>query len=253
MSVLGEFGGLGMPVPRPHLAGRRRTGDTCRTTTREELTDAYVSLLTEMRPLIGRGLSAAVYTQTTDVEIEVNGLMTYDRELVKMDEARIAEAARKLYLPPPRGADACGNEREVAADVALHNDRAGGGLAAGRFRRQRVEVRPGRIRHRRHAGRRRANRVERPDIWLRRTFELDSLPEDGDIMLNIHHDEDAEVYLNGKLVRRLRGHTQGYRPVVLSDDARQPLKPAKTPSPSTATKPAAGSISTWDCWKCGKR
>jgi hypothetical protein len=67
----------------------------------QELTDAYVNLLTEMRPLVGRGLAAAVYTQTSDVEIEVNGLMTYDREIVKMDEARISAAARKLYLPPP--------------------------------------------------------------------------------------------------------------------------------------------------------
>ena len=33
--------------------------------------------------------SAAVYTQTTDVETEVNGLMTYDRKVMKMDEARI--------------------------------------------------------------------------------------------------------------------------------------------------------------------
>ena len=68
----------------------------------EELTDAYVDLLTRMRPLIGQGLSAAVYTQTTDVEIEVNGLMTYDREVNKVDVDRAAEAARKLYLPPPK-------------------------------------------------------------------------------------------------------------------------------------------------------
>jgi len=39
-------------------------------------------------------LSAAVYTQTTDVEIEVNGLMTYDREVVKMDLKKVAEANR---------------------------------------------------------------------------------------------------------------------------------------------------------------
>ena len=88
------------------------------------------------------------------------------------------------------------------------------------------------------------------DIWLRRKIQLDSLPEDGDIMLHIHHDEDAEIYLNGKLVRRLRGHTTSYRPVALSDDAREVLEPAKTPSRSIATKPAAGNISTWDCWRC---
>ena len=68
-------------------------------TDREKLTDAYIKLLTTMRPLIDRGLTAAVYTQTTDVEIEVNGLMTYDRKVLKMDQARIREAAEKMYQP----------------------------------------------------------------------------------------------------------------------------------------------------------
>jgi hypothetical protein len=46
-------------------------------------------------PLIEeKGLSAAVYTQTSDVEIEVNGLMTYDREQVKMDLSKVAAANR---------------------------------------------------------------------------------------------------------------------------------------------------------------
>src|SRR5262249_21679649 len=47
------------------------------------------------------GLSAAVYTQTTDVEIEVNGLMTYDRAIVKMDARQVAAANQTLYTPPP--------------------------------------------------------------------------------------------------------------------------------------------------------
>ena len=79
----------------------KRTGGIVSYKTPEELTDAYVNLLTGMRPLVGQGLSAAVYTQTSDVEVEVNGLMTYDREVEKIDVARAAEAARKLYLPPP--------------------------------------------------------------------------------------------------------------------------------------------------------
>ncbi len=53
-----------------------------------------------------QGLSAAVYTQTTDVEIEVNGLMTYDREIIKMDAEAVAAANRSLYTPPePRRAE----------------------------------------------------------------------------------------------------------------------------------------------------
>ena len=43
------------------------------------------------------GLSGAVYTQTTDVEIEENGYLTYDREVVKMDPVRITEAHEDLY------------------------------------------------------------------------------------------------------------------------------------------------------------
>lgn len=42
--------------------------------------------------LVDAGYSAAVYTQTTDVEIEVNGLMTYDRKVVKLDESKISKA-----------------------------------------------------------------------------------------------------------------------------------------------------------------
>ncbi|HEY3395936.1 MAG TPA: hypothetical protein VGK58_24750, partial [Lacipirellulaceae bacterium] len=62
------------------------------------------------------------------------------------------------------------------------------------------------------------------DIWLRRTFELDELPENGQFMLSIHHDENAEVYINGKLVRTLRGYTTAYRPVALAKETRDALQ-----------------------------
>src|SRR5439155_14226588 len=71
--------------------------------TRDELTDAYLGLMQRLHPQIGEpGMSAAVYTQTTDVETEVNGLMTYDREIVKPDAERITAAHRKLFTPPPK-------------------------------------------------------------------------------------------------------------------------------------------------------
>ena len=46
--------------------------------------------------MVPRGFSAGVYTQTTDVEIEVNGIMTYDRKVIKMDEKRVREINQKL-------------------------------------------------------------------------------------------------------------------------------------------------------------
>ena len=53
---------------------------------REILTDTYVLMLTELEQMINYfGLSTAIYTQTTDVEHEINGLVTYDRKVEKMD------------------------------------------------------------------------------------------------------------------------------------------------------------------------
>ena len=100
--VLGEFGGLGLPL-KGHTWQDEKNWGYRSFTTREELTDAYLALLDKLHPLTGSaGLSAAVYTQTTDVEVEVNGLMTYDREVIKMDKELIAQAAKKLYTPPPK-------------------------------------------------------------------------------------------------------------------------------------------------------
>lgn len=93
--VLGEFGGLGLPL-RGHTWQDEKNWGYRSFTSAVALTDAYVQLLTNLRPMIASGLSAAIYTQTTDVEVEVNGLMTYDRALVKMDEKRIAAENMKL-------------------------------------------------------------------------------------------------------------------------------------------------------------
>ena len=77
--MLGEFGGLGLPIPGHTWQEEKNWGYRSYQNS-DELTDAYLRLIDKLHPLTGApGLSAAVYTQTTDVEIEVNGLMTYDR------------------------------------------------------------------------------------------------------------------------------------------------------------------------------
>jgi hypothetical protein len=100
-AVLGEFGGLGLPVPG-HTWQEEKNWGYRTFKNPEQLTDAYLRLIDRLHPLTGApGLAAAVYTQTTDVEVEVNGLMTYDRELVKMDVNTVAGANQALYTPPP--------------------------------------------------------------------------------------------------------------------------------------------------------
>lgn len=94
--VLGEFGGLGLPI-RGHTWQAEKSWGYRSFTNKESLTDAYVDLVNKLHPLAEeKGLSAAIYTQTTDVEIEVNGLMTYDREVIKLElpKARAANLGR---------------------------------------------------------------------------------------------------------------------------------------------------------------
>jgi hypothetical protein len=102
-AVLGEFGGLGLPLSG-HLWqaegnwGYRNFDDT------QVYEARYAELIKNLYPLVDKGLAAAVYTQTSDCEVEVNGLMTYDREVTKLEPARFA-ALNRGYLPPRFVAD----------------------------------------------------------------------------------------------------------------------------------------------------
>jgi hypothetical protein len=221
--VLGEFGGLGLPI-KGHTWQDEKNWGYRSYKTQEELTDAYVALIDNLRSLIGDGLCAAVYTQTTDVEIEVNGLMTYDRAMIKMDAKKAAAANKRLYLPPPiiktiipsskkqpqswrytinKPAD--GWQKADFDDSAWQQGRGGFG----------AEGTPGAIVR---------TEWKSPTIWLRRTFELEDV-KFSQPQLDIHHDEDAEVYINGRLVAKLGGYTTSYVRVPLDGKARQALKP----------------------------
>lgn len=94
--VLGEFGGLGLPVEGHTWLDKNNWGyQTFQNA--DTLFSTYSGFLRQMVPFIQRGLSAAIYTQTTDVEIETNGLMTYDRKIIKNPEIKLKEATRQLY------------------------------------------------------------------------------------------------------------------------------------------------------------
>jgi hypothetical protein len=186
--------------------------------------------MVQLRPLVGKGLSAAVYTQTTDVEVEVNGLMTYDREVLKLDPKETAKWHKALYGPPPteqvlvetsekagqkwrytmrKPAD--GWEKlgfDAAFEAAAWKEGEGGfGTAMTPGSHVRTEW-------------------NTADIWLRREAELKAEPT-GDVMLRIHHDEDAEVYINGVLAGKTTGYITDYTTIPLTPDGRKALKVGK--------------------------
>lgn len=91
--VLGEYGGLGLPV-EGHTWQNKDNWGYQSFKTEAELLDRYKTLVKDLKELIPKGLAAAVYTQTTDVEVEVNGLMTYDRRIIKFP----AEVLKSLHM-----------------------------------------------------------------------------------------------------------------------------------------------------------
>ncbi len=222
--VLGEFGGLGLPVSGHTWQSQKNWGYRSFADS-EALTAAYIDLAAKLFPLIDeKGLSAAVYTQTTDVEIEVNGLMTYDRALVKMDLKKVAAANHGHFPPRPKVTELVPTalSERVTWRFTLQKpaeDWFKPGFDAGSWKEGRAgfgtKGTPGAVvRTEWNTG----------DIWLRREFDLQTGKSDV-LRLLIHHDEDAEVYLNGVLAARAPGFASDYEKFPMNPDARAALKP----------------------------
>jgi hypothetical protein len=220
-SVLGEFGGLGLPLPG-HTWVEKNNWGYVSFKDQKELTDAYTGLIDRLPILIAQGLCAAVYTQTTDCEIECNGWLTYDRAVWKIDPDRAAAATARCFGPLPhlttvvltaaqspqtwRYTTTAPPEAWFKPDF----DDASWGSGASSFG---TRGTPGAA----------VGTVwDTADIWLRRTIDLDPAAL-SDPHLWIHHDEDAEVYLNGVLAARLKAYTTSYVPERLSAEARAAL------------------------------
>lgn len=105
IKVMGEFGGHGYPV-RGHLwdANRRNWGYGGLPQNEAEYKERYVTSLNMLNELRDQGIAAGVYTQTTDVEGEINGLMTYDRKVIKIPAKELANLHRILFTETPQEA-----------------------------------------------------------------------------------------------------------------------------------------------------
>lgn len=227
-AVLGEYGGLGLPLEGHTWLAKNNWGYRSYPD-RASLAEAYFGFLFGVRQLIGKpGMSAAVYTQTTDVETEVNGLLTYDREVIKIPNERLAVAHRKLYLPPPRVATVVPTSRDEAQTWRYTTSDPGKGWQQSDFDDSQWKQAPAGFGTKETPGAVVRTEWSTPDIWIRRTFTIppsaagESLPNDPNLM--VHHDEDAEIFINGELAAKLSGYTTGYGTVALREEARAALR-----------------------------
>ena len=221
-SVLGEYGGLGLPV-EGHMWEKKTWGYKVMTDP-AQLTKKYVNFARMLADLEKKGLCAAVYTQITDVETEANGLLTYDRAVIKPDAEKIAAANRfdfgKLeqdveveIVPTARTAPQWWRytfdkpaDKWFSPEFDASSWREGkSGFGS--------EGTPGSI----------IGTVwKTDDIWLRREVTIDKPLKSPQLVA--HHDDDAEVYINGVLAVTLPEYVGEYDNLDLKPEALKALK-----------------------------
>lgn len=220
----GEYGGIGFIIP-DHTW---KVGNTyIMINNKKEYTDLYDKFTTDLILYkTNMGLSAAVYTEITDVEIELNGLLTYDREINKGGTEKIFASNLKainenLYLKEvlPSSQKATRNWKYTTTaptgdwfsdsfnDAAWKTGQAGFGTRG---------TPGGSIK----------TIWNTKDIWMRQEFMLGSLSAEEKDKLNlyIHHDEDCEVYINGVLAATITGYTSGYTVVPVNADGKAAIR-----------------------------
>lgn len=222
-TVLGEFGGLGLAVEN-HLWSPK-TWSYATADSFADLTARYAELLKRVWTLHDTaGLSAAIYTQLTDVETECNGLLTYDRAVAKLDAGaarsvnlgHLREAPVRLLSPPATYGRVPWNytlDPPRPRWFRLGYDTTGWRRGSAGFG-SRTPGQPGPVR----------TVWNTPKIWLRRQFTVPSTfpvrPE-----LQVSHSGDAEVYVNGVQAAVLTGGSDGYVRLPLVPEALAAIRP----------------------------
>ncbi len=223
-AVLGEYGGLGLPVEGHTWLDKGNWGYRS-FESKEALADAYEQLAFQLPEMIGNGLTAAIYTQTTDVEIETNGLFTYDREVLKFEEKRMREANLRVYGPPPtfKTLVPTSEETEQMWRYSTENE-APAGWETANFDDSRWKLGPAGFGNLNPPGSHVRTTWDTSDIWARHNFEIKSVDDIQNLGLRMHYDEDTEVYLNGVKIAETLGYTVNYVIVLTNADAKGALK-----------------------------
>jgi len=220
----GEYGGIGYIIPNHTW----KVGDTyIMINNKKDYLDLYDKFTKDLTLYkTNMGLSAAVYTEITDVEVELNGLMTYDREVIKGDVDKIyasnhATIHDNLYIKDilPSSQKEARNWKYTFEqpqgdwfktdfnDAAWKSGQAGFGTHG---------TPGGNIK----------TIWNTDNIWMRQDFTLGNLTaaEREKLVLYIHHDEDCEVYINGVKAAEISGYTSAYTVIPINAEGKAAIK-----------------------------
>jgi len=228
VKVVGEFGGHGWPV-KGHLwdATKENWGYGGLPQSLDEWKQRYTKSINVLRGLRRQGISAGVYTQTTDVEGEINGLLTYDRE-EKVPATWLKPLHDQLLATPDAAAYApvAATSENQAQAWKYSTEAPGDGWQTAGFDDKAWKEGKGGFGTRETPNTKVGTEWKTPEIWLRREFTVAAAPK-GNLVLRIFHDEDATVFLNGTEIAKLAGHNTNYSFLDLDEQAAKALKSGK--------------------------
>lgn len=232
-AVCGEYGGITLKVPGHIWPG----GDFQYTTVEsgEDFTLLFNKLAEQIKDFYYAGLNAAVYTQLSDVEIEKNGLLTYDRRIMKPSSAtgKLKDKITECVLMPQNGVKVTtilSTSRDhkylwrytTADDVpsqwfSKNFDDRGWSLGKAAFGRSSLWNTQ--------------NIISTPwtnsQIYMRRWFRLGNVTPEmiKKMRFVVYHDDDIEIYINGVMAASRKGSVSNYIPIDISEEAKRALKP----------------------------
>jgi hypothetical protein len=212
-AVLGDFGGLGLEVTDHLWLNRRSWAGGLVQASAEDLQHYYEVQMQQLASLQEKGLCAAVYNQATDVELEVDGLVTYDRKVFKLDTDRLQAAHACFYDPSkvmPAAAELIRWASDKVTTISPTSEKEGQiwrytmdtpseGWVEHEFDDTDWKTGPGMFGVDHTPSIRRETTWNSREIYLRKTFTIEKIPKL--LGLRILHDDAAEVYINGKQVK----------------------------------------------------
>jgi hypothetical protein len=225
-AVNGEFGGVTMEVEGHRWTKSSTYGYGSVLNSSWLATKRYQALLKrayEMKDELG--VSAFIYTQLTDVEQEINGLLTYDRAVVKLDQKIVAAANQGQFppLPPNPNPEWLPTSGDEPVTWSYTTNQPAGNWFAPDFDARAWQTGPAPFGHRMTGTR---TEWTSADIWIRREFQVSgAIPARLDLL--VKHHEDAEIYLNGILAGNVTGSVDDYKTVPISTEAQASLKPGR--------------------------
>jgi hypothetical protein len=227
VTTLGEFGGLGFPV-KGHLWDESKAWGYVSYKNVAELTDAYRELVEKLHPYVSEGISAAIYTQITDVENEVNGMMTYDRAVIKMDPERVRTISQHLYSVKPGfyliDPVLPTSQKTAQAWRYVFNKPADGWEKPG-FDDKNWKTGKGGFGDPKDSNPVIRTEWRNRELWLRKKFSYEGT-KDETLYLQLFHQFElvSHIYLNGKLIAEGPEHSNAYTFIKLDEKAKSVLK-----------------------------